>query len=246
MSFDTVNPPFTASDPSATYLASSCLDFLLIELVPLSYRIAAEVAAKEEEWMRGGPVSAVSAANAIGGALGAGLGVSGVGTGGASVSGTGKVESLAAEEDEVREAVFYRLEGLGYRVGLGVVERYVDWFFCCSENRRIKAVRKRSSSPSGAYSAEEGKRTILRPCWSSPSSVFAMRLQYARLTALSPQILSGQASLHGNTRRDQISLQRPLDARLPETDRQLEDQSQGTFSGCPTLLLRIANINALL
>lgn len=33
--------------------------------------------------------------------------------------------SAESDEDETREAVFYRLEGMGYRVGLGVVERCV-------------------------------------------------------------------------------------------------------------------------
>jgi hypothetical protein len=33
------------------------------------------------------------------------------------------------DEDEAREAVFHRLEGLGYRVGLGVVERWVQFPF---------------------------------------------------------------------------------------------------------------------
>lgn len=31
------------------------------------------------------------------------------------------------DEDEERDAVFYRLESLGYRVGQGLVERYA----CC-------------------------------------------------------------------------------------------------------------------
>lgn len=54
-----------------------------------------------------------------------------------SVSGTGTVGSVAAalggprhqqrvlDEEEERDAVFYRLETLGYRVGQGLVERYV-------------------------------------------------------------------------------------------------------------------------
>ncbi|KAL2202562.1 transport protein particle component [Sarocladium strictum] len=42
MSFDAVMPPYNASDPAATFLASSCLDFLLIELVPLAKRVTAE------------------------------------------------------------------------------------------------------------------------------------------------------------------------------------------------------------
>jgi hypothetical protein len=37
-------------------------------------------------------------------------------------------EGSVVDEEEAREAVFFRLEGLGYRVGLGVVERYVSMF----------------------------------------------------------------------------------------------------------------------
>ncbi|KAF2087001.1 transport protein particle component, Bet3 family protein [Saccharata proteae CBS 121410] len=86
MSFVEPQPPPNVSDPSATYVSSSCLDFLFIELVPMAYRIASELAAREDEWSRG--------------------------------SGT------AADEEEMREAVFYKLENLGFRVGLGVCERF--------------------------------------------------------------------------------------------------------------------------
>lgn len=97
MSFDSPSTPY--SDPTAAYLNSACLDFLLIELVPMAYRIAADLAAREEEWTRGGT------------------------TAGDTGSLTGKGES-AVDEEETREAVFFRLEMLGYRVGLGVVERF--------------------------------------------------------------------------------------------------------------------------
>merc|ERR1712098_1010507 len=36
-------PPYNASDPSATFLNSSCLDLLMIELVPMAYRVVNEV-----------------------------------------------------------------------------------------------------------------------------------------------------------------------------------------------------------
>lgn len=78
MSFDTPLPPFNASDPHATFLNSSCLDFLLIELVPMAHRMADELSIPSEKM----------------------------------------------DEEERREAVFYRLEVLGYRVGQGLVERY--------------------------------------------------------------------------------------------------------------------------
>ncbi|KAI9785014.1 MAG: Trafficking protein particle complex subunit 33 [Geoglossum umbratile] len=80
MSFDTPLPPFNASDPHATFLNSSCLDLLLIELVPMAYRLANELSVSDER----------------------------------------------LDDEEEREAVFYRLEMLGYRVGQGLVERGFD------------------------------------------------------------------------------------------------------------------------
>ncbi|KAI4165823.1 MAG: hypothetical protein LQ342_000766 [Letrouitia transgressa] len=44
MSFETPLPPYSASDPYATYLSASCLDFLLIEMVPMAYRLPGEIA----------------------------------------------------------------------------------------------------------------------------------------------------------------------------------------------------------
>jgi trafficking protein particle complex subunit 6 len=92
MSFETPLPPFNASEPAATFLSASCLDLMMIELVPMAYRVANEVETgtgqEKERW---------SAAD-------------------------GRMD-----EDEERDAVFYRLESLGYRVGQGLVERYA----CC-------------------------------------------------------------------------------------------------------------------
>ena len=79
MSFDTPLPPYNASDPHATFVYSSCLDHLLIELVPMAHRLANELALADEK----------------------------------------------LDDEEERDAVFYRLEVLGYRVGQGLVERCV-------------------------------------------------------------------------------------------------------------------------
>ncbi|KAI9881393.1 MAG: Trafficking protein particle complex subunit 33 [Pleopsidium flavum] len=49
MSFETPLPPYNASDPHATFLNASCLDFLLIELVPLAYRLATEFSESDEK-----------------------------------------------------------------------------------------------------------------------------------------------------------------------------------------------------
>ena len=119
-----------AADPIGPHVAASCFEFLLIELVPLAYRIAADVATREDEWAGGsaskrnttavvtssssGPQrpGSVVAASVPGGGSMAGLGIGGIG---------GSVVGL--DEDETREAVFWRLDGLGYRVGLGIVEK---------------------------------------------------------------------------------------------------------------------------
>ncbi|KAL8791436.1 MAG: hypothetical protein Q9213_000052 [Squamulea squamosa] len=82
MSFETPLPPYNASDPHATFLNSTCFDLLLIEMVPLAYRMAEQLTAARS----GG--------------------------------------STPVDEEEQREAVFRRLDALGYRVGQGLVERF--------------------------------------------------------------------------------------------------------------------------
>ena len=121
MSFESVMPPYNASDPHATFLSSSCLDFLLIELVPMAYRITNEleaaaaadqllpaIAAHEKD------TTAAAAASQNGTAAASATGTSGAGPAG----------SRRMDEDEERDAVFFRLETLGYRVGQGLVERF--------------------------------------------------------------------------------------------------------------------------
>jgi hypothetical protein len=44
MSFDTSVSSVNSSDPHARFLSTSCLDFLLIELVPMAERLAKELA----------------------------------------------------------------------------------------------------------------------------------------------------------------------------------------------------------
>ncbi|KAK1769296.1 putative bet3 family protein [Phialemonium atrogriseum] len=110
MSFESVMPPYNASDPSARFLSSSCLDFLLIELVPMAYRITNEVDAAALDAASAPPPPAADA----------GPGQSN----GATAAAGGASGSRRMDEDEEREAVFYRLEVLGYRVGQGLVERF--------------------------------------------------------------------------------------------------------------------------
>lgn len=105
-------------DPTATEVATSCLDFLLIELVPMAYRITADLAAKEQEYLSGPSTSKASQPekkdvdNDTSSTIAGGGGLRGGGT------------ATVVDDEEAREAVFHRLEALGYRVGLGVVERY--------------------------------------------------------------------------------------------------------------------------
>ena len=82
----------------------------------MAYRIATDLAAREEEWIRNSG-SGVSAK----GGVSDDASTSGV------QAGTG-VGGTHMDEEEAREAVFHRLEALGYRVGLGVAERYAHDF----------------------------------------------------------------------------------------------------------------------
>ncbi|KAK4106717.1 transport protein particle component [Parathielavia hyrcaniae] len=168
MAFDPVMPPYNASDPTARFLSSSCLDFLLIELVPLAYRVTNEFEAglllaaagggEQQQVLGEGPrqqqllllpreedgegrdaagqvVAAAATNGVIGGGGGSGPGAAGLGivaTGSSAVAvggkgvgtGTGTVTGTVLDEEEEREAVKWRLEGMGYRVGQGLVERF--------------------------------------------------------------------------------------------------------------------------
>lgn len=48
MSFETPLLPYNASDPHANFLNGSCLDFLLIEIVPMAYRLAHDLSVPAE------------------------------------------------------------------------------------------------------------------------------------------------------------------------------------------------------
>lgn len=102
MSFDTPLPPYNASDPHAHFLNTSCLDLLLIEIVPLAERMARHVSGV-------GPAGGTAAG--------------GPGTGG--IDGSGLGGPMGEDEERVRDAMFWRLDSLGYRVGMGLSERWV-------------------------------------------------------------------------------------------------------------------------
>lgn len=103
-------PPYNSSDPNASFLSSSCLDFLLIELVPLARRVA-----HDRDALPAADASAGAAASLAGGAA-----PSSVVAGSAAGSMPPRIE-----DDEEQAAVHYRLDMQGYRVGQGLVERFV-------------------------------------------------------------------------------------------------------------------------
>lgn len=127
MSFDTVMPPYNASDASATFLNSSCLDFLLIELVPMSYRVANDLeAAAAEAAPPRAPRQGAGNTGDIPSAAGGAPSIAATGAAGsvAATAGAGSGTGRLLDEEEERDAVFFRLEALGYRVGQGLVERF--------------------------------------------------------------------------------------------------------------------------
>ncbi|KAK0760838.1 hypothetical protein N5P37_005775 [Trichoderma harzianum] len=115
MSLSPPMPPFNSTDPTASFLSSSSLDFLLIELVPLAQRVTSQ---------RDFPSSSSSATT---------QNPDGV----TSSSHHRKSDSAAAahhppvadspkriDDEEHLDAVHLRLESQGYRVGQGLVERF--------------------------------------------------------------------------------------------------------------------------
>ncbi|KAL7894186.1 transport protein particle component [Trichoderma sp. SZMC 28014] len=118
MSLSPPLPPFNSSDPTASFLSSSTLDFLLIELVPLAHRVttdrdfasppAGTTAASTADALQSPPHSAATAS-------------SGTVVGDATAAGD---TPKRIDDEEHLDAVHYRLESQGYRVGQGLVERF--------------------------------------------------------------------------------------------------------------------------
>lgn len=122
MSLSPPLPPFNSSDPTATFLSSSTLDFLLIELVPLALRVTADrdfaspsagtTAGSTADALQSPPHSAATAKSEA---------TSGTVVGDATAAGD---TPKRIDDEEHLDAVHYRLESQGYRVGQGLVERY--------------------------------------------------------------------------------------------------------------------------
>jgi hypothetical protein len=149
MSFDpTISqqalPPPTL-DSLGPHVATSCFDLLLIELVPLSFRLVTEAAEREvaasvstqssrnKRRLKGSVDLGSTTATVTskdGSTVAVTTGKSGEQSGakdGAQLLGIGGIGGRAKgmDEEETRERVFWRLDSIGYRVGLGVIEKYV-------------------------------------------------------------------------------------------------------------------------
>jgi len=107
MSFESPLPPYNFSDPGATFLSSSALDFLLIELVPLAYRVTTDASP---------PTSALSPSGSAAKRISA--------SGSTSAVNAGTATASRVEDEESSDAVQHKLEMTGYRVGQGLVERF--------------------------------------------------------------------------------------------------------------------------
>ncbi|KAM5462910.1 hypothetical protein MauCBS54593_007738 [Microsporum audouinii] len=110
MSFDTPTPPFSASDPHARFLNASCLDLLLIELVPMAERIVQDLEAGEKDsLLKSGETNDIKDKERE-----------------KEKEKDSKSSVAVMDDEEYREAIYFRLESLGYRVGLGLGEREAD------------------------------------------------------------------------------------------------------------------------
>lgn len=117
-------PPYNSSDPTASFLSSSCLDFLLIELVPLAQRVTTQLDASITHHP-----DAAFATNGLGNVPPP---PSSTVAESATTSNRGVVAGSSAsiprrlDDEEHLDAVHYRLESQGYRVGQGLVERFAN------------------------------------------------------------------------------------------------------------------------
>lgn len=134
-------PPSQADteDLNNPKLNVSCLDFLLIELVPLAQRITDQLHAREQALVDEFKRSKIFHKDAVVANTPKGqeresnaptVTVTD-GTSASSVKDSSTADGMRSTalgaatvmDDETREAVFWRLDGLGYRVGQGLVER---------------------------------------------------------------------------------------------------------------------------
>ncbi|KAK6534684.1 Trafficking protein particle complex subunit 33 [Arthrobotrys megalospora] len=112
MSFEAPLPPYNFTDPTATFFSASCIDLLLIELVPLVHRMAESAPSLDHHHIPSYPKPAtiIDLDNPP------------------STPTTTTTNTAAADpptdEETARDDIFNRLENLGYKVGIGLVERF--------------------------------------------------------------------------------------------------------------------------
>jgi len=112
--FETPLPAYNSTDPTAQFFSTSCIDLMLIELVPMAYRLT------NSSNHAGKGTSTTSGAGA---STGTTEGVTG--TSATTLTGPGASGIIVPGEENSaeRDAVFFRLDSLGYKVGVGLVER---------------------------------------------------------------------------------------------------------------------------
>ena len=128
-------PQLDTDDALNPKVNASTLDFLLIELVPLTQRVTEQILAREQllidEYKRSKIFNqskdTADVTQANGGKMRSTAG--GVTDGAVQDPSTadqnGKMTSIGfpAVNEDTQEGIFWRLDGLGYRVGQGLVER---------------------------------------------------------------------------------------------------------------------------
>lgn len=99
-------PPPSATEPEPAYLGMSCFDFLLIELVPMAERLARDYEASlDKPSITNKTLSRTNATSTTGPAA------------------PSTYDGLP-ETEVFKDSVYFRLEKLGFRVGLGLSERF--------------------------------------------------------------------------------------------------------------------------
>ena len=191
--------PTSYIDPTFSLLNSTCLDLLLIELVPMAYRITTDLAQREEEWTgTSTKANRLSTHSNDASSTAAGAAAGTIGAGG----------TATVDEEESREAVFHRLESLGYRVGLGIVERYA-----------IPCPSLHPHPHPHSHPHPFCYLTLLNARPRTRSHAAHIHTTTTKHPLTPAQFLPRLTPPHHTPRLHKIPLQRPLDAPLPQTNR---------------------------
>lgn len=131
-------PPLDTDDALNPKFNASALDFLLIELVPLAQRVTEQLQTREQvlidEYKRSKIFNRESRTkdnsndaqdNKVNGAQTTNTITDGAVKDSAAPAASENITTLGfpAVNEETREGILWRLDGLGYRVGQGIVER---------------------------------------------------------------------------------------------------------------------------